>query len=263
MITSAVIPAAGLGSRFYPITKSIPKEMLPIINKPLIHYVIEEAIESGIKNIAIITRKGKTSLEDFVDVMNYNANICYIRQNEALGLGDAVLKAEAFIDNQPFAILLGDEIILTNSGKPHLQELMEAQQSLDEEISILSTQTVSNEDVHKYGIIIGESDPIDDNLTRITDIIEKPSPKEISSRLASTGRYILTPEIFTYLKKIQPGINNELQLTDAIKLMSKDYDIYGYKLNGIRLDSGNPQDYLKTIEYVSKTLKEFKNNQGY
>ena len=262
-VRKAVIPAAGLGTRFLPVTKSMPKEMLPIIDKPAIHYVVEEAVKSGIDDIIIITGRGKRAIEDYFDAapeleMRLTAqnkaealkslkkisefpDIQYIRQKEPNGLGDAILKAERHVGNEPFAVLLGDDIV-TNE-KPCTAQLMSVYSRLQS--SVLSVEHVPREKVSSYGIIQGIA--IESNLIRIEDIVEKPPLKTAPSDMGAVGRYIFVPEIFDCLKNVHPGVGNEIQLTDGIRLLLKDHSVYAYKFAGKRYDTGDKLGYIETI----------------
>jgi UTP--glucose-1-phosphate uridylyltransferase len=262
-VRKAVIPAAGLGTRFLPVTKSMPKEMLPIIDKPVIHYVVEEAVKSGINDIIIITGRGKRAIEDYFDgapelEMRLRAqnkeealkslkkvsefpDIQYIRQKEPNGLGDAILKAERHIGSEPFAVLLGDDIV--TNAKPCTAQLMSVYSRLQS--SVLSVEHVPREKVSNYGIIQGTA--IEADLIRIEDIIEKPSPKKALSDLGAVGRYIFVPEIFDCLKNVRPGVGNEIQLTDGIRLLLKDHPVFACKFAGKRYDTGDKLGYIKTI----------------
>lgn len=265
MIRKAVIPAAGLGTRFLPATKSIPKEMLPIIDKPIIQYVVEEAVASGINDIIIITGRGKRAIEDYFDtspelennLLSENkkdllkevkdisslADIHYIRQKEPSGLGDAVLKAEKHIGDEPFAVLLGDDII--KGDTLCLKQLIDAYQKYENSSAVIAVQEV--EDVSKYGIIKGSE--INKSVYRVEDIIEKPSLKEAPSNIGAVGRYIFTPEIFSYIKETPLGKGREIQLTDAIRMLIKKgkRNIYAYKFKGKRYDAGDKLGYIKAI----------------
>jgi len=262
-IHKAVIPAAGLGTRFLPVTKSMPKEMLPIIDKPVIHYVVEEAVNSGIDDIIIITGRGKRAIEDYFDAapelevrlkdlhnevtlnrlkeISDFPKIHYVRQKEPNGLGDAILQAENHIGNEPFAVLLGDDII--SSSTPCTAQLMSVYSRFKS--SIISIEHVPREKVCSYGIIKGNA--IEPELIRIEDIIEKPSPEKAPSDMGAVGRYIFVPEIFDCLKKTDPGVGNEIQLTDAIRLLLKDHPVYAYKFEGRRYDTGDKLGYIETI----------------
>jgi UTP--glucose-1-phosphate uridylyltransferase len=279
-ITKAVIPAAGLGTRFLPVTKSMPKEMLPIIDKPVIHYVVEEAIEAGIDDIIIITGRGKRAIEDYFDaapelemrLKNKNKteslnmlkklsefpNIHYIRQREPNGLGDAILKAEQHIGNEPFAVLLGDDIILNKqSCTGQIISLYSRLKS-----SIISVEPVPQEKVSSYGIVKGSV--IEPNLLKIEDIIEKPTLDIAPSNLGAVGRYVFVPEIFDCLKKTSPGVGNEIQLTDAIRLLLKEHPVFAYQFQGKRYDTGDKMGYIETIidfalrdEHLNQELMAF------
>ena len=263
LVHKAVIPAAGLGTRFLPVTKSLPKEMLPIIDKPVIHYVVEEAIASGIDDIIIITGRGKRAIEDYFDAApelemrlknQHNDStlnrlreisefpvIHYVRQKEPNGLGDAILKAENHIGNEPFAVLLGDDII--SNSKPCMGQLISVYSRFKS--SVISIERVPHEKVSSYGIIKGNS--IEQDLIRVEDIVEKPSPENAPSDMGAVGRYIFVPEIFDCLKNIVSGVGNEIQLTDAIHLLLKDHPVYAYKFEGKRYDTGDKLGYIETI----------------
>ncbi|MCX6690101.1 MAG: UTP--glucose-1-phosphate uridylyltransferase GalU [Methanoregula sp.] len=262
-IHKAVIPAAGLGTRFLPVTKSMPKEMLPIIDKPVIHYVVEEAVASGIDDIIIITGRGKRAIEDYFDaapelemwlkdqhkdatlkrlreISNF-PTIHYVRQKEPNGLGDALLRAENHIGNEPFAVLLGDDII--SNAKPCTAQLMAVYSRFTS--SVISIEHVPREKVCNYGIIKGNA--IEPDLFRIEDIVEKPTPETAPSDMGAVGRYIFVPEIFDCLKSTDPGVGNEIQLTDAIHHLLKDHPVYAYKFEGKRYDTGDKLGYIETI----------------
>ncbi|MCK9593416.1 MAG: UTP--glucose-1-phosphate uridylyltransferase GalU [Methanoregula sp.] len=262
-IRKAVIPAAGLGTRFLPVTKSMPKEMLPIIDKPVIHYVVEEAIDAGIDDIIIITGRGKRAIEDYFDAapelemqLSYQHKeetlsrmkkitdfpcIHYIRQKEPRGLGDAILKAEKHIGNEPFAVLLGDDIIANSYSCTG--QLMSVFTRFN--ASVISVEPVPPEKVSSYGIIKGSA--IEPDLFAIEDIIEKPAASMAPSNLGAVGRYIFVPEIFDCLKNTPPGVGNEIQLTDAIRILLREHPVYGYKFKGRRYDTGDKQGYIETI----------------
>lgn len=268
-IRKAIIPAAGLGTRFLPATKAQPKEMLPIVDKPTLQYIIEEAIASGIEEILIITgrnktsienhfdksveleleleKKGKTELLEMVRDISDMVNIHYIRQKEPLGLGHAVGCAKSFIGNEPFAVLLGDDII--DSEEPCLAQLIRAYEETNS--IILGVQSVDKNDVYKYGIIDIESK--DDRLYKVRDMVEKPNVSEAPSNVAILGRYILTPDIFEILEKQEPGKGGEIQLTDAIEYMLKSHHIYAYEFIGNRYDVGDKLGFIKaTIDFALK-----------
>jgi len=263
MIRKAVIPAAGLGTRFLPATKTMPKEMLPIIDKPIIQFVVEEAIASGIEDIIIITGRGKRAIEDYFDTspeleshllqnekyellrevkdISSLADIHYIRQKEPKGLGDAILKAEKHVGDEPFAVLLGDDII--KAEIPCITQLTSLFDRYNK--PIIAVEEVAKEKIGDYGIIkerkIGESTYL------VEDIIEKPSLEEAPSNIGTVGRYVLTPEIFNCIKETSPGKGNEIQLTDAIRMLIKEGDVYGYAFKGRRYDAGDKLGYVKAI----------------
>lgn len=264
-IRKAVIPAAGFGTRFLPATKAQPKEMLPIVDTPAIQYIVKEALDSGIEEILIITGRSKRAIEDHFDssveleelLQKQGKNkqlamvkdladikVHFIRQKAPRGLGDAVLCAKAFIGDEPFAVLLGDDIVY-NPEKPCLQQLMECYE-IHPGI-ILGAQFVPNDKVSSYGIVSGE--PLADNLYRVNGLVEKPSVDKAPSNLAVLGRYILTPDIFDILENTKPGVGNEVQLTDA--LAASKTDTYALAYEGVRYDTGDKLGYLKaTVEYA-------------
>ena len=267
-IRKAIIPAAGLGTRFLPATKAQPKEMLPIVDKPTIQYIVEEAIASGIEEILIITGRNKKSIEDHFDksvelemeLEKHNKNqllelvqdisemvdIHYIRQNEPQGLGHAIRCAKTFVGDEPFAILLGDDIVY-NPEKPCLKQLMDCYNEY--KTSILGVQTVPEEDVNKYGIVDGIQ--IEDRVSKVKGLIEKPSIEEAPSNIAILGRYIVTPRIFDILDNTAPGKGNEIQLTDALLQLLKEEAMYAYNFEGRRYDVGDKLGYLQaTVEYA-------------
>lgn len=273
MIRKAVIPAAGYGIRFLPATKAQPKEMLPIIDTPTIQYVVQEAIDSGIEDILIISGKGKRAIEDHFDrnlelelqlegkqdEVLYNemlrisdmANIHYIRQKELKGLGDAIYCARLHTGDEPFAVLLGDTII--DSVMPVTQQLIDTYEQYNQ--TVIGVEVVSKDKVSRYGIIGGEQES--DQIWNVRNLVEKPSVKESPSNLAIVGRYILTPEIFKAIEQTDRGINNEIQLTDAMRLLLKRENIISYTIEGQRYDIGSKIDYLKTIVEFGLKRKEF------
>ena len=266
-IRKAIIPAAGLGTRFLPATKAQPKEMLPIVDKPTIQYIVEEAIQSGIEDIMIITGRNKRAIEDHFDksyeleveleksgkdelltlVRNISnlANIHYIRQKEAKGLGHAIHCAKSFIGNEPFAVLLGDAIVYAE--KPCLKQMIEVFNHY--QTSILGVQTVPHDQVSKYGIVDGSK--VSDRVFKVNGLVEKPPVDEAPTDVAILGRYIITPEIFEYLEKTAPGAGGEIQLTDALKMLAADQIMYAYDFEGQRYDVGDKLGFLKaTVEYA-------------
>ena len=267
-IRKAVIPAAGYGTRFLPVTKAIPKEMIPIVDKPVIQYIVEEALQSGIEEILIITGHGKRAIEDHFDtnidlelqlrqqgkdrllhlVQDISSiNIHYIRQKHMRGLGDAIRCAESFIDNEPFAVLLGDDVVY-NPEQPALKQMMDAFSRLG--ATMLGCQEVPQELVSRYGIVQGQPTD-DDRVVKLIDMVEKPAVDEAPSRLAALGRYILTPDIFEILRRVQPSKGGEIQLTDALRLMADREAVYAYTFSGRSYDTGNKLGFLKaTVEYA-------------
>ncbi|MEW8961312.1 UTP--glucose-1-phosphate uridylyltransferase GalU [Paraclostridium dentum] len=268
-VKKAIIPAAGLGTRFLPATKSQPKEMLPIVDKPTLQYIIEEAINSGIEEILIITgrnkksiedhfdksvelelelqQKGKTEMLEMVQEISNMVNIHYIRQKEPKGLGHAIHCAKSFIGDEPFAVLLGDDIV--DSDTPCLKQLIDAYDEY--KTSILGVQEVAREDTNKYGIL--DCKYIEDRVYKVKDMIEKPNVEEAPSNIAILGRYIITPAIFEILENQAPGKGGEIQLTDALKTLVSHEAIYAYNFEGRRYDVGDKLGFLEaTIDFALK-----------
>jgi UTP--glucose-1-phosphate uridylyltransferase len=262
-VTTAVIPAAGLGTRFLPATKAQPKEMLPVVDKPAIQYVVEEAVRAGIDDILIITGRGKRSLEDHFD-RNFEleyflgekgkhdqrdqlvdiaelADIHYVRQGEPLGLGHAISVARKHVGDNPFAVLLGDEWMRADTGL--LEGMIATYERYNR--SVIALKEVSPEEISRYGC--AKPEPVSDRLVQILDLVEKPDAAAAPSNLAVMGRYVLTPEIFEALERIEPGSGGELQLTDAIALLLQRQAVYGYTFTEGRYDTGQVLDYLKVI----------------
>ncbi|PTJ54875.1 UTP--glucose-1-phosphate uridylyltransferase [Staphylococcus saprophyticus] len=279
-IRKAIIPAAGLGTRFLPATKAMPKEMLPILDKPTIQYIVEEAVNAGIEDIIVITGKHKRAIEDHFDnqkelemilekkektdllkKVQYSselANMFYVRQKEQKGLGHAIWSAKQFIGNEPFAVLLGDDIV--QSETPAIKQLMEQYDRTKK--SIIGVQTVNEDETHRYGIV----DPINSNhrLFSVRKFVEKPNIGTAPSNLAIMGRYILTPNIFDYLEKQEIGAGGEIQLTDAIENLNSDDCVYAYDFEGDRYDVGEKLGFVKTTikfalndKEMSKDITEF------
>jgi UTP--glucose-1-phosphate uridylyltransferase len=274
-VRKAIIPAAGLGTRFLPATKAQPKEMLPIVDKPILQYIIEEAVSSGIEEILIITGRNKKSIEDHFDKsielelelekkgkldllekvrkISDMVSIYYIRQKEPKGLGHAILCAKSFIGNEPFAVLLGDDIVY--SKKPCLKQMIEVYDEY--KTTILGVQEVDSNDVDKYGIVDGK--PIENRIYKIKDLVEKPAVADSPSNIAILGRYILNPDIFEILEHTKPGKGEEIQLTDALKELVQREAMYAYVFEGRRYDAGDKEGYLEaTVEYAlrRKDLRE-------
>ncbi len=266
-ITKAVIPAAGLGTRFLPATKAVPKEMLPIVDTPTLQYIIEEAAKSGIEDILIITGRGKRAIEDhfdksyelenelaragktdYIENLEYIsslANIHYVRQKQALGLGHAILCAKSFVGNSPFAVLLGDDIV--RSETPCLKQMMNVFDKYGS--TVLGVQEVPGEDISKYGIV--DAVPVEEKVHRVRGMVEKPSPKDAPSNIAVLGRYIITPEIFDLLENTRPGTGGEIQLTDALCDLAQKQSMYCYNFEGKRYDVGSKIGFLQaTVEFA-------------
>jgi UTP--glucose-1-phosphate uridylyltransferase len=261
-ITKAVIPAAGLGTRLLPATKAQPKEMLVVVDKPVIQYVVEEAVQSGITDIIIIISDGKEVLREHftpdeelehllekrgkqaeleaIRSLNHLANIQFVYQHEQKGLGDAILCAEEYIGDEPFAVLLGDTII--ESKSPLTYELAKVYEQYGS--SAVSLQRVPMSIAHRYGVFVG--DKVGDELYSATALVEKPPKDNIPSDLVFSGRYVLTPGIFKHLRNTPPGVNNEVQLTDAMRLQMQESKLFGHVFNGRRHDVGNKLDFIKT-----------------
>ncbi|WP_136604555.1 UTP--glucose-1-phosphate uridylyltransferase GalU [Paenibacillus dokdonensis] len=273
-IRKAIIPAAGLGTRFLPATKAQPKEMLPIVDKPAIQYIVEEAVEAGIESILIVTGRNKKSIEDHFDrsveleqllaekgkwdllsevvSISEMVNIHYIRQKEPLGLGHAILCARQFIDNEPFAVLLGDDIMM--SDPPALKQMMHAYEKHEKQI--VGVKRVSRSETGKYGIIM--YDKYGDRIYRVTDLVEKPDPAEAPSDIAVMGRYILNPSIFPELEKIEKGTGGEYQLTDALRRLVTSEGICALELEGKRFDIGDKIGYVHAVLEMSLQREELR-----
>jgi UTP--glucose-1-phosphate uridylyltransferase len=268
-IRKAIIPAAGLGTRFLPATKAQPKEMLPIVDKPTIQYIVEEAVASGIEEIIIIIGRGKRSIEDHFDKsyeledallrkdkldileevqsISSLANIYYVRQKEALGLGHAILCAKSFIGNEPFAVLLGDDIVMSET--PCLKQIIKVFEYCNS--SVIAIQSVADNDVSKYGIIKPKGTNFEPNLFYIEKLVEKPTREEAPSNLAIMGRYVLRPEIFEVLEELPIGQGGELQLTDAINELNKRQAVLAYSFEGKRYDIGDKIGFIKaTVDFA-------------
>ena len=267
-IRKAIIPAAGLGTRFLPATKAQPKEMLPIVDKLTLQYIIEECVESGIEEILIITGRNKKSIEDHFDrsveleielekagkqemlemvrEISDMVNVHFIRQKQPRGLGHAILCAKTFVGDEPFAVLLGDDVVY-NDKKPCLKQLIDCYGEY--KTSVLGVQTVDPQDVNKYGIVGGLH--IEDRVYKVKELVEKPSVEEAPSNVAILGRYIITPKIFEILERTEPGKGNEIQLTDALLKLIEEEAMYAYDFEGRRYDVGDKLGFLEaTVEYA-------------
>ncbi|WP_085991537.1 UTP--glucose-1-phosphate uridylyltransferase GalU [Oceanobacillus senegalensis] len=268
-IRKAIIPAAGLGTRFLPASKAQPKEMLPIVDKPTIQYIVEEAIASGIEEIVVIIGRGKESIEnhfdktyeledtllrknkldvlDEMEEISNRVNIFYVRQREPKGLGDAILTAKSFVGNEPFAVLLGDDIVMSET--PCLKQLMDVFYYYNS--SVVAVKQVPDKDVHKYGIIRPKGNKSESKLLQVDTLIEKPPKETAPSNYAIMGRYILRPEVFAILEQIPYGSGNELQLTDAINELNKHQAVMAYEFDGKRFDIGDKIGFIKaTLDFA-------------
>jgi UTP--glucose-1-phosphate uridylyltransferase len=273
-VRKAVFPAAGLGTRFLPATKAMPKEMLPLVDKPLIQYGIEEAIQSGIHNIVIVTGRGKSAIEDHFDVsfelehlletrkkkdllsivrnVSDMIDVSYVRQKEALGLGHAILRAKELVGHEPFAAVLSDDVI--DAEIPCLRQLLDIYEFYG--TPVLALMEVPMDHIGAYGVVDAEKvshNGANGGLYRIRSLVEKPKPEDAPSNLAIIGRYILTPEVFTSIESIEPGRGGEIQLTDALRHMLRSRPIYGLKFDGRRFDAGDKLGFLQaTVEFALK-----------
>ncbi|TNJ66699.1 UTP--glucose-1-phosphate uridylyltransferase GalU [Paenibacillus hemerocallicola] len=277
-VKKAIIPAAGLGTRFLPATKAQPKEMLPIVDKPTIQYIVEEAVASGIEDIMIVSGRGKRAIEDHFDksfeleealfkkgkwddleeirMIADMGNIHYIRQKEPLGLGHAIWSARAFIGSEPFAVLLGDDVILSDT--PCLKQLLDVFQRY--QASVVGVQSVPEKDVNKYGIIKPSGIEMESNVIPVESFVEKPALHEAPSTYAIMGRYVLSPSIFDFLEKQEPGAGGEIQLTDAIKRLNQNEQVLAYHFSGNRYDVGDKLGFIKATVDFSLQRKELKDD---
>jgi UTP--glucose-1-phosphate uridylyltransferase len=273
-VRKAVFPAAGLGTRFLPATKAQPKEMLPLVDKPLIQYGVEEAIHSGVQNIIIVTGRGKSSIEDHFDVsfelehllesrgkkdmlaavrgISDMIDVSYVRQKEALGLGHAVLRAKELVGNEPFTVVLSDDVI--DAEIPCIRQLLDIYDYFG--ASVLALMEVPKENISAYGVV--DAEPVAHNgsrnqLYRIRNMVEKPKAEDAPSNLAIIGRYVLTPEIFPSIEAVQPGSGGEIQLTDGLRHLLRNRPVYGLKFEGTRYDAGDKLGFLRaTVEFALK-----------
>lgn len=273
-VRKAVFPAAGLGTRFLPATKASPKEMLPLVDKPIIQYGVEEALHSGIQNMIIVTGRGKSAIEDHFDVsfelehvleskgkkemlsavraISDMIDVSYVRQKEALGLGHAVLRAKELVGNEPFAVVLADDVI--DSDVPCIRQLIDIYEFYG--ASVVALMEVPKDQISNYGVVDAEPVPHNgtkDRLFRIRNLVEKPKAEDAPSNLAIIGRYVLTPEIFTSLEETPPGAIGEIQLTDGLRHLLRNRPIYGFRFDGQRYDAGDKLGFLKaTVEFALK-----------
>jgi UTP--glucose-1-phosphate uridylyltransferase len=271
MINKCLFPAAGYGTRFLPATKAVPKEMLPILNKPLLQYGVEEALSAGISNMAIVTGRGKRAIEDHFDnsfelehqlsgspkelylneikeIIN-KSTFTYVRQKSMLGLGHAILAGEPLIGNEPFAVVLADDFCNCNE-KGVLSQMIEIYNQ--HKCSIIAIEEIPNNQTNKYGIIDGSLIENSKNIYKVTDMIEKPSFENAPSNMAIIGRYIITPDIFDILRTIKPDKNGEIQITDALLIQAKKGNVLAYQFNGKRFDCGSISGYLKASNFLAK-----------
>ncbi|WP_345197209.1 UTP--glucose-1-phosphate uridylyltransferase GalU [Kistimonas scapharcae] len=272
MIQKCLFPAAGYGTRFLPATKSMPKEMMPVVNKPLIEYGVDEAMQAGLNEICIVTGRGKRALEDHFDI-NYELehqiagtgkeaylngirdimNKCtfsYTRQTEMKGLGHAILTGRTLVGEQPFAVVLADDFCLNPEGDGVLAQMVVLYKQF--RCSIVAVEEVPQDQVHKYGVIAGEM--IRDDIYRVDTMVEKPSPDEAPSNLAIIGRYILTPDIFDILEDTEPGKNGELQITDALLKQAQNGCVMAYQFKGQRFDCGSVEGFIEATNYCYNTI---------
>jgi UTP--glucose-1-phosphate uridylyltransferase len=262
-VRKAVFPAAGWGTRFLPATKAQPKEMLPLVDKPVIQYAVEEAVEAGIEQVIIVTSSQKRAIEDHFDInvelehlleakgdiemlrqiraISDLAQVSYVRQKEQLGLGHAVLVAKELVGHEPFAVILSDDVVV--GERPCIGQLVHAYQQTH--CSVVAVTEVPPSETSRYGIIGGEPVPGEDRLYKVNELVEKPKPDEAPSNLAIIGRYVLTPKIFDKLEQTQKGAGGEIQLTDAIQALMQEQDVYGYAFEGDRYDAGTTMGWLK------------------
>ena len=273
-INKCLFPAAGYGTRFLPVTKAMPKEMLPILTKPLIQYGVEEAVEAGMNTMAIITGRGKRAIEDHFDIsyelehqikgsskehlldeIRSLINKCtftYTRQVEMKGLGDAILKGQALIGREAFAVILADDLCINPNGDGILKQMIALNKKY--RCSVVAIMEVAKDQVYKYGIIEGKE--MEDDVYRVTDMVEKPEPSEAPTNLAIIGRYILTPDIFDAIKQTKPGKNGEIQITDALLHLAEKGMVLAYKFKGTRFDCGSVEGYVEATNHLYELEKE-------
>ncbi len=272
-ITKCLFPAAGYGTRFLPATKAIPKEMLPVLTKPLLQYGVEEAIEAGLNTMAIVTGRGKRAIEDHFDrsyelehqidgtakeslmqeirTIVHDCTFSYTRQVEMKGLGHAILTGETLIGDEPFAVILADDLCDNHNGDAVLSQMIKLYEKY--KCSIVAVEEIEPQDSNKYGVVAG--DIIEDNIVRVTDMVEKPEPKDAPSNLAIIGRYILTPDIFEILEKTKAGKGGEIQITDALLAQAKNGGVIAYKFSGKRFDCGSVDGFVEATNYFYNKQK--------
>jgi len=271
MIKKCLFPAAGYGTRFLPATKAVPKEMLPILTKPLMQYGVEEALAAGITNMAVVTGRGKRSIEDHFDnafelesqlagtskehylkdikTVIENTTFTYVRQRQMLGLGHAILSGEPLIGNEPFAVILADDLC-TNSSDPVLSQMVEVYKKY--QCSVVAIEEIPLDQTNKYGVIAGNLVDGTDDTYRVTNMVEKPEPKDAPTNMAIIGRYILTPDIFDILRNTKPGKGGEIQITDALLTQAKQGKVVAYRFQGQRFDCGSVEGYVEATNYFAK-----------
>ena len=276
MVKKCLFPAAGYGTRFLPATKATPKEMLPVLTKPLIQYGVEEALEAGIKTMAIITGRGKRAIEDHFDIsyelehqikgsskepllndiraLITQCTFSYTRQVEMKGLGHAILTGETLIGDEPFAVVLADDLCTNDDEKGVLEQMIEVYDTY--QCSVVAIEEIPKEDTHKYGVIAGNLVDHTTDIYRVTDMVEKPDPKDAPTNLAIIGRYILTPDIFDILRDTKPGKGGEIQITDALLEQAKQGKVIAYNFKGKRFDCGSVDGFVKATNYFYNTQKE-------
>jgi len=272
MVTKCVFPVAGYGTRFLPATKAMPKEMLPIVNKPLVQYGVEEAVEAGMRDICFVTGRGKRAIEDHFDVsfeletqiagsgkeaalegirsLMEQASFSYTRQNEMKGLGHAILVSRRLVGDEPFGVVLADDLCLNPEGAGVLAQM--ARLHAQFRCSIVAVMEVPQAEIGAYGVIAGEA--ISDDLIRVTDMVEKPDPAQAPSNLAVIGRYLLTPDIFRLIENTEPGKNGEIQLTDALRAQAQEGCVMAYKFKGRRFDCGSVPGFMEATNHCYETF---------
>jgi UTP--glucose-1-phosphate uridylyltransferase len=278
MIKKCLFPAAGYGTRFLPATKATPKEMLPVLTKPLIQYGVEEALDAGIHTMAIVTGRGKRAIEDHFDIsyelehqikgtskeplltqirsLIFQCTFSYTRQVEMKGLGHAILTGETLIGNEPFAVILADDLCDNNGDDSVLEQMVAVYDKY--QCSIVAIEEIPMDQTNKYGVIAGNLVDGTDNTYRVTDMVEKPDPKDAPTNMAIIGRYILTPDIFNIIKNTKPGKGGEIQITDALLAQAKEGKVIAYKFNGKRFDCGSVDGFVKATNYFYKKTKRVK-----
>lgn len=274
MISKCIFPVAGYGTRFLPATKAMPKEILPIVNKPLVQYGVEEAVEAGLTDIGFVTGRGKRAIEDHFDTsyelehqiqgtgkeqylqgireLIEKATFSYTRQNEMKGLGHAILVGRRLVGDNPFGVVLADDLCINDAGDGVLSQMVRLYRQF--RCSIVAVQEVPADEVHKYGVVAGEA--ISDNIVRVTDMVEKPPVGEAPSNLAVIGRYILTPDIFEIIERTEPGKNGEVQITDALLTQARESCVMAYRFEGRRFDCGSVPGFVEATNYVFENRYE-------